>query len=63
MNDDGKRISRLLASARDVDMTNSKPNPAYDTIGALVDLFPKCFSLFQSRRKPLKINIHSKGPA
>jgi ProP effector len=40
-------------------MTNSKPNPAYDAIGVLADLFPKCFSLFQGHRRPLKIGIHA----
>jgi ProP effector len=27
-------------------------------IAALADFWPKCFSVFQGRRRPLKINIH-----
>jgi ProP effector len=34
-----------------------KPNPAHDTIVALAELFRACFSVFQGRRKPLKIGI------
>jgi len=38
-------------------MTARKPNPAHDTIEALADMFPACFSVFQGRRKPLKVGI------
>jgi len=38
-------------------MRSRKPNPAYDTIEALADMFPACFSVFQGRRKPLKVGI------
>jgi ProP effector len=39
-------------------MSNGKRNPAYDTIGVLADLFPKCFAVFEQHRQPLKIGIH-----
>jgi ProP effector len=37
---------------------SGKPNPAHDTIAVLADLFPAAFSVFERRRKPLKIGIH-----
>jgi sRNA-binding protein len=36
-------------------VTNNKP--AHDIIVALAELFPQCFSVFQGRRKPLKLGI------
>jgi ProP effector len=36
---------------------SAKPNTAHDTIVALAELFPACFSVFEGRRKPLKIGI------
>jgi sRNA-binding protein len=37
-------------------MTN-KPNTAHGTIEVLASLFPAAFSVFQGRRKPLKVGI------
>jgi ProP effector len=31
---------------------------AQSTIAVLADLFPKCFAVFEQRRKPLKLGIH-----
>jgi ProP effector len=36
-----------------------KPNPAYDTIGALAAFFPAAFSIYQFKRRPLKIGIYA----
>jgi ProP effector len=37
---------------------NNKPNLARDTIAALSELYPQCFSLYQAKRRPLKVAIH-----
>jgi sRNA-binding protein len=37
----------------------SNNSAAHDTIEALADMFPACFSVFQGRRRPLKIGIHN----
>jgi ProP effector len=36
----------------------SNNGAAHDTIVALAELFPACFSVFQGRRKPLKVGIY-----